>query len=112
MVHAENNKVHISVTWIQVIVSVIIICSTLVGGLWWLIGARTHAVLNEDFWASERIRPAMKLYIAENTVSRSEFDTFQKKWDISIERIQTQLTAIQSKIDQLSEQSRGKPDKK
>ena len=104
MSEKSNGIVTINSTWLQIFVWLLIICSTLMGGMWWLIGARTHAVLNDDFWASERIRPAMRLYIAENAVSREEFATFTIKWQLANDRLQLQLDAIQSKLDLLMEQ--------
>ena len=95
-----DQRLHFSPTWIQVILSTLIICSTLIGGLWWMIGERTKYVLNEEFWASERIRPSMKLYISEKTVSREEFSNFISKLDVSTAKIQIQLDDINKKLDE------------
>lgn len=95
----NGNNVQVNVRWIHVIATILLICSTLVGGMWWLIGARTRAVLNEDFWASERIRPSMRLYIAERTVSREEFLIFVTKWEIAMAKIEAQLDVIEGKIE-------------
>jgi hypothetical protein len=94
-----DQRLHFSPTWLQVILATLMICSTLFGGLWWLVGERTQYVLNEEFWASERIRPAMKLYIAEKTVSREEFSGFIGKWEVSTAKIQCQLDDINKKLD-------------
>lgn len=98
---ANGKNVQLNIRWVHVVATLLIICSTLIGGMWWLIGARTRAVLNEEFWASERIRPAMRLYIAEKSVPREEFQTFTTKWQISMEKIQIQLDQIDAKIEAL-----------
>jgi hypothetical protein len=102
---AADQSVQLNIKWVHVIAAILIICSTAIGGMWWLIGARTEAVLNDEFWASERIRPAMRLYIAEKTVSREEFAVFTAKWQISIDKIEIQLNEIKAKLEALNTKS-------
>jgi hypothetical protein len=105
----KTERLSINVTWIHTLVSLLVICSTVFGGIWWVVGERTRFILNEDFWASERIRPAMRIYIQENTVSKSDFNLYVLKNDTSHALIQSNLNSLREDLHQsLSTPSRAK----
>ncbi len=87
------------VTWPQLGVTVVAVAVIMLSAIWWLVGERTRYVLSEDFWASERIRPAMALYIAQNTVSQKDFDKFTTKFDSVTSIMMAHINEVDHKVD-------------